>query len=305
MKPDSNTIEEKIMSVGNGHKLYAQLWGNPNGLPVVFLHGGPGSGCSDNHKSLFDPAYHKVLFFDQRGSGNSTPMGSLKHNTTEDLVADITKLTDEFGLERFVLTGGSWGSCLALVYAIQNPERVISLVIRGIFTGRQTEIEFLDQGRFQAFFPDVWENFAQSVPEKFRHDPGQYHQPRIFGDDPKAAKESAFEYSKMEGAVMSLDDRARTPAFEDFDPQAITVEMHYLVNNCFLEEGYVFTHAQELKMPVYLLQGRFDAVCPPYTAFELSKLLPNNRLIWTTAGHSGNDRANWEITKTLLREQQA
>lgn len=305
MSPDKFTLSEKMVEVGNGHKLYAQLWGNPNGVPVVFLHGGPGSGCSDSHRTQFDPSYHQVLFFDQRGAGNSTPHGSLKNNTTEDLIEDIDKLSEEFGFQRFVITGGSWGSCLAFVYAIRYPERVSSMVLRGIFTGRRSEIEFLDRGLFQAFFPDVWDDFVRSVPDEARTNPSKYHQARIFGDNKLTSKESAYEYMKLESSLVSLDDRQRLPTLDEFDPAGITIEIHYLVNNCFLKGNYILENANKLTMPVYLVQGRYDTVCPPSTAYELSKALPNGRLIWTTAGHSGSDRANWDVVKTLLRERQA
>lgn len=303
MSPDEFTLEEKHISVGNGHKLYTQLWGNKKGVPVVFLHGGPGSGCSDNHKTLFEPSYHKVIFIDQRGAGKSLPKGKLDHNITEELVKDITKVADAYGFKKFVVTGGSWGSCLALLYAIAYPNRVQSLVLRGIFTARRSEIDFLDKGGFAPFFPDVWEEYRNSTPEEFYDNPSEYHHPRMFGADKKAARLSAYAYEQLEGSLISLDDRTKKSTMDDFDPNGITIEVHYLRNSCFIEEGFIMGNAHKLTMPVYLVQGRYDMVCPPYTAYELSKLLPQGQLIWTVSGHSASDRANWEVTKTLLREQ--
>ncbi len=302
MTPDQFTLEERMIEAGDGHRLYVHHWGDQAADRVtVYLHGGPGSGCRDKDKSLFDPAKQRVVFIDQRGCGKSTPYGSVENNDIDRLVEDINTVTIALGIERFNLVGGSWGSCLALTYAIRNPERVTSMVLRGIFTGRQREIDFLDKGEFRAFFPDVWEKFVKSVPIEHQEDPGAYHVSRMLGDDPVAAKRSAYAYSQLEGSVVSLDDRVKDADFETFDPASSKIECHYLAHNCFLPEGYIMAHASELTMPVHLVQGRYDAICPPFTAYELSVKLPNGTLTWTTAGHSGGDRANWEAVKILLR----
>jgi len=301
MTPDQYTLEETMLDVGEGHRLYVQLWGNKAAAETIInLHGGPGSGTGDGSKQLFDPRKQRVLFFDQRGCGQSTPYGSLAHNDTDALAADISTLADHYKLKDFVLTGGSWGSLLALIYAIRNPKRVKRMVLRGIFTGRQEEIDFIDRGRFQAFFPEVWEAFVNSVPQKYAADPREYHLPRVLGKDPVAAKESAYAYNMLEGSIVKLDDRIHFEGLEDFDPVSSTIECHYLANQCFLPEGEILQKAHLLQMPVYLVQGRYDAVCPPVTAYELSKQLPNGQLHWTQAGHSGRDRANFEVVKALL-----
>jgi proline iminopeptidase len=301
MTPDQFTLEERMLDVGDKHRLYVQLWGNKDAKDtILFLHGGPGSGCSDSHKTLFDPSTHKVIFFDQRGCGKSLPYGSLVSNTTDDLVEDINTIAAAFGVKTFAITGGSWGSLLALAYAVRYPKRVTRMVLRGIFTGRKSEIEFLDKGRFKAFFPDAWETFVASVPKKFQADPGSYHLPRAIGKDSKAAKRSAYQYTLLEVSVIGLDDRHRPEDYKTFDPAPTIIECHYMANNCFLPEGYIMDQAHRLTMPVQLVQGRYDMVCPPYTAYELAQKLPNGRLYWTTAGHSGNDRANWDLVKVLL-----
>jgi len=301
MLPDKYTIEEKMIATGDGHQLYAQLWGNKDAQEtIVFLHGGPGSGCSDKSKNLFDPKRHKVIFFDQRGSGKSLPYGSLDENNTEKMVEDINIVTNKLGASKFSLVGGSWGSCLALVYAIKHPNKVERMVLRGIFTGRKKEINFLDEGEFRAFFPEVWEKFANSAPPKFREHPGMYHLARVLGDDVVAAKESAYAYAQLEVSLMSLDDRVNVEDFSVFDPASTIVECHYLANNCFLEDNFVLNNASKLNMPIDLVQGRYDAVCPPFTAYELSKVLPNCTLTWTVSGHSGGDRGNWQTVKALL-----
>jgi proline iminopeptidase len=305
MLKDSYTIEEKIIDVGDGHKLYAQLWGNADaGQTIVFLHGGPGSGCGEGHKELFDATRQRVLFFDQRGAGRSTAESLLEHNTTDELVEDITKVTDAFGIQNFALTGGSWGSCLALAYGLKHAEKVTSMVLRGIFTGRRSEIDFIDKGQIKSFYPEVWDRFANSVPAEFFDDPGAYHQARMFngGDE---ARSAAVAYNDLEGSIMKLDDRAALPKgidLEAFDTRGTTIETYYLVNGCFMPDGHIIKNAAQLTMPVALVQGRYDMVCPPITAYELNKVLPNSQLYWTIAGHSGNDRANVDTVKALLSD---
>lgn len=303
MNSDEYTLDEKQISVGDGHELYAHLWGAKNSPEtIVFLHGGPGGSVSDSNKTLFNPEKQKVLFFDQRGCGKSTPYGSLHKNTTQDLIEDIQKLCDYFGIKNIVLTGNSWGSCLALAYALKYPENVARMLIRGIFTAREQEINFLLSGGWRAFFPDAWQNFVENVPEKYQANPAEYHLPRVLGEDPEAAKKSAFELLKLEGSVVKLDDRTPPLNYEEFDPAGIIIEAYYMQNKCFLPEGYILENVKKLAMPIHLIQGRYDAVCPPYTAYELHQKLPNAQLHWTLSGHAGSDRENWQLAKTLLAQ---
>lgn len=300
MTPDIHTSSETMLNVGKGHQLYVQDWGNMRAKTTfIFLHGGPGSGCSDSHKQLFDPEKNRVIFFDQRGSGKSNPKGELQNNTTTDLVDDIELIMQKYKLEEFVLVGGSWGSTLALSYGIKYPRHVSAMILRGIFTGRQVEIDFLDKGGFKHFYPDVWERFVQSVPKKYHVDPSSYHGPHALGGGVQA-KESAYAYSQLEGGIMKLDDRGAAESFETYDPSGTQIEIHYMQNKCFLPENYIFDNAKKLTMPIWLVQGRYDAVCPPITAYELDKLLPNSNLIWTVAGHGGGERANFDVTKTII-----
>lgn len=300
MTPDQYTIQEKFIDVGNGHKLYVHEWGNPEAkTPIVFLHGGPGVGVNDKHKQRFTPDRQRVIFFDQRGAGKSTPKGRLEHNTTMDLIEDIEKIVTRIKLNKIVLTGGSWGSFLALTYAIKYPKRIQTMVLNGIFTARKSEIDYLDSGGFRIYFPDVWESYVTSVPKHYRHNPSQYHYGKIFGPDPKAAKRSAYAYSELlEGPLLSLDDRYMPDSYDKFDPDPMRIELHYLAHQCFVPEGYIMNNANSLTMPIWLVQGRYDMVCPPVTAYELHSKLPNSKLVWTTAGH-GNDRPNYDVMRTL------
>lgn len=303
MIPDNYTIQELMISTGDGHELYVQDWGNPDAAtPVIFLHGGPGAASSDRHKGYFDPTSQRVIFFDQRGAGRSTPTGSLKHNTTQHLVADIQLIAEHFKLDSFILTGRSWGSCLALVYSYLHPEQVAGLVIGGVFTARNSEIDFTVKGGFRPFYPEVWADFCQTVPASYRDNPFVWHEARILGDDTEKARESAFAVSNMENALLRLDDRSYRGDFESFDPSGTIIETYYMTNKCFIDDGIILKNAALLTMPVTIIQGRYDMVCPPETAYELAKKLPHARLIWTLGGHSGNDRETWQLTRQAIRE---
>jgi proline iminopeptidase len=301
MTPDAHTISEQMLPVGSGHTLYVHDWGSKKAKTTfVFLHGGPGSGCSDSHKKLFNRKKNRVIFFDQRGAGKSLPAGSHKDNTTQALIQDIEHIAQHFKLTTFVLVGGSWGSTLALAYSLEFPQRITALVLRGLFTGSQTEIDFLDKGGFKAFFPDAWEKFVTSVPPEFSHDPGAYHGQNVLGKNKALSKRSAYAYAELEGSIMRIDDRYAADDFETFDPSGTSIEVLYVRNRCFMPDNFILSNAHKLTMPVWLVQGRFDAVCPPITAYELSKRIPNNTLIWTMAGHSGHERANFEVTSTII-----
>lgn len=301
MTPDTYTISEQFLDVGDGHQLYIQDWGNKNAdLPIIFLHGGPGGGCSNGHKQTFDPRTQRVIFFDQRGAGKSLPKGELKNNTTKELVEDIEKIAQHFKLDEFILTGGSWGSCLAFAYGLKYPKRVRAMVLRGIYTGTREETEFIDKGEWKTFYPEVWDAFLSRTPKKHHDNPSQYHYENFQSDDPEKAKASSYAFSELEGSLLSLDDRHTTSDYAEFDPDGMKIELHYLKNDCFMPDKYIFDNASKLTMPIWLVQGRYDMVCPPITAYALHQKLPNSKLIFSTAGHRGGDRGIYEIMRALL-----
>jgi proline iminopeptidase len=299
MTPDEFTILETFVDVGDGHELYLQDWGNINAkTPIIFLHGGPGSGVHNRYRQRFNPYEQRVIFFDQRGSGKSLPYGSLENNTTEHLVDDIEKIARHLGLQQFVITGGSWGSTLALAYALKYPHRVIAMTLGGIFTGSQAEIDYLDKGEYGVFFPDVWDHYLSQTPKSYQANPSKYHFERILSDDINDLRNSAYLYSNLEASLMSLDDRFTPPEPQVFDAIPTRIEVHYLANRCFMPDRYILDNAHKLTMPIWLVQGRYDVVCPPKTAYELHKQTPNSTLIWTMAGH-GNDRSNYDVMRTI------
>lgn len=292
MTPDEYTNQELMLDVGDGHQLYVQDWGNGAAKPILVLHGGPGNGVSDRDKQKYDPKKQRVIFHDQRGAGKSTPTLSLHHNTTQDLVADIEKIAQHLQLDTFVLTGGSWGSCLALAYGIAHPERVDGMVLNGIFTGNQDEIDWLERGGYRDFFPEVWQQYLSSVPQAQREAPSAYHFERAFGEDAEAAKQSAYAYERMELALLKLDDQYSPGPYEMYQPGAILMEMHYISNGCFMPDNFILDNAPKLTMPIWLVQGRYDMVCRPLAAHRLHEALPNSHLIWTINGHLGQHESN-------------
>ncbi len=302
MTPDEFTNQEFQLPVGDGHELYVHDWGNPKAkTPIVSLHGGPGSGSKDSHKQRFDPRVQRVIFHDQRGAGRSTPYGSLEHNTTLDLVEDIEKIAEKLNLTKFILVGSSWGSTLALAYALQHPKRIKVLVISGVFTASAQELQYLDYGLYRTHFPDVWQAYLDATPPEHHADPTAYHVARILGDDKAAAIASARAYGAHEYHVMSLDDRTSpdTTPDEDYDLAKTKLGVHYLSNGCFLDDRTILDSARAIKTPTWIVQGRYDFVCPPITAWQLHQALPKSQLIWTQAGH-GADRSNYETIRTLL-----
>ena len=300
MTPDEYTIQETFIEVGNGHTLYAQDWGNRKAtMPILSIHGGPGSASSNKYKNTFDPTRQRVIFFDQRGCGRSLPFGSLEHNTTADLIEDIETIAQHLHLDQFVITGGSWGSCLALAYALKYPKRVHAMVLFGIFTGSQSEIDWISNGAFRSFFPEVWTQYLLRTPAKYHSNPSAYHYRQALQVEGDAAKASAYAYSCLEGALLSLDDRFTPEPYDNYDPSGTRIEIHYIANRCFMPDKHILKHAQSLTMPIWLVQGRYDFVCPPETAFALHDTLPNSHLILTTSGHR-NEHESWNVLRTVM-----
>lgn len=281
------------LDVGDGHSLYWELCGNPEGKPAVFLHGGPGAGCSPDHRRLFDPERYNILLFDQRGCGRSTPHASLEANTTWDLVADMERLREMVGVEQWLVFGGSWGSTLALAYAETHPDRVSALILRGIFTFRQSELDWFYQEGASAIFPDKWEGFLAPIPEAERKDLVSAYHRRLTGDDPAVQLECAKAWSGWEGATITLLPDETTLAVHTGDKFAIAIariENHFMVNRGWLEEGQLIRDAAKIRhIPGVIVQGRYDACTPPVTAWDLHRAWPEAEFhMIPDAGHAYN-----------------
>jgi len=290
--PPTEPYDHGYLAVGSGHELYYEQVGRPDGTPVLFVHGGPGGGGDRNARRFFDPATQRAVLFDQRGAGRSRPLASLVDNTTWDLVADIERLRAHLGIERWLVFGGSWGSTLALAYAETHPEAVTGLVLRGIFLLRRAELTWFYQHGASELFPDRWAEFLAPVPESERDDLlGAYHRGLNSGD-PVRELAMAKAWSVWEGATSSLlanVEREQAFALDDFATALAKIETHYFVNRGFFDsENQLLDGVGRIRrIPAVIVQGRYDVVCPPVTAFELAGRWPEADFVLVPdAGHS-------------------
>ena len=289
--PPIEPFRTGILDTGDGHQVYWELCGNPAGKPAVFLHGGPGAGCSLDHRRLFDPARYCVLLFDQRGCGRSHPSASLEHNTTWHLVADIESLRSLLGVERWLVFGGSWGSSLALAYAQTHPARVSELVVRGIFTLRRAELLWYYQDGASWLYPDLWEEFVAPIPEAERGDLMAAYRQRLIGSDRAEQLAAARAWSLWEGQTLTLlPDPAGAVKHgdDDFALAFSRIENHYFVHAGWLEEGQLLRDAHKLAgIPGVIVQGRYDMATPAKTAWELHRAWPEAEFhLVDDAGHA-------------------
>jgi proline iminopeptidase len=292
--PEIEPYETGRLDVGDGHSLYWERCGTRGAKPVVMLHGGPGAGCSTDHRRQFDPERYDVLLFDQRGCGRSTPHASLEANTTWHLVEDIERLRETMGVEKWMVFGGSWGSTLGLAYAQSHPQRVTELVLRGIFTFRQTELDWLYKYGASEIFPDKWQEFLALIPEEERGDLVAAYHRRLTGDDPEAQLAAAKAWSKWEAETVTLLPNPEVIEEHTSDAFAIAIariENHYMINKGWIEEGALIRNAAILKdIPAVIVQGRYDCCTPPSAAWDLHQAWLQARLqIVPDGGHLFNE----------------
>lgn len=283
LSKDLHTLSEHFIKTEDGfHELYVQQWGSRKGTPILYLHGGPGVGNRDKFKNLFNPEKHKVVFLDQRGSGNSTPFGNLKENTTPKLVEDIETVRQHLGIDKWHVHGTSWGSTLALCYAIKHQSNIRSMVIGGIWLCNKEEIDWLVKGQYRMFYPDAWERFNELNPKKGEMD--------------------FFAYSSAFIQFYRLDDRYYPLDREKYDDTPLKIEFEYFKHDVFLPKNYILKNAPKINIPIKIVQGRYDFVTPPKAAYDLHKELPDSELFWTLAGHSASDRGNYDTITALLSQ---
>jgi proline iminopeptidase len=294
----SRIITSGLLEVGDGHRLYWEEWGNRDGVPVLFLHGGPGDSFRADHQALFDPTRHRVLFFDQRGCGRSRPFASTAHNTTQHLLADIDRLLDHVGIATAHVAGGSWGSALALSYAIERPKRVRSLLLWGVYLARHAEDDWVNAGAARHHFPAEWERFAALVPEDLRDD-GEavmaHYARGMRSADPDKAARYAFEWTRWESTLESIAyDPEQLGAQLRSDPNTLStalLETHYFTHRCFLPENYILDHVHAIRgVPCRIVQGRFDMCTPAASAYDLRRAYGDAATLrWVNAGHAVSD----------------
>jgi len=284
------------------HTLYVEECGNPKGLPVVFLHGGPGAGCSPYHRRFFDPAIYRIILFDQRGCGKSTPHASLENNTSNDLVKDIEKIRGHLNIQQWVVFGGSWGSTLALLYAQTHPNEVSGLILRGIFLGRDKDVQWFYQEGTRKLFPDYWEKFIEPVPESERDDMVAAYSRLLIGDDKNLQMKAAKAWAIWEGMTATLqtdDDVVSSFSNSHAAISVARIECHYFMNHCWLAPNQLLNNIGLIRhIPSYIVQGRYDVICPVVQAWELATAWPEAKL--TIVADAGHAIVEPGITEALL-----
>lgn len=291
--PTIEPYETGMLPLDELHTMFWEQSGNPNGLPVIFLHGGPGAGATAVHRRFFDPATYRIIIFDQRGAGRSSPRGELRNNTTAHLVDDIDRLCDHLGVESCILFGGSWGSTLALAFAEASPNRCIALIIRGIFLGSKGEIAWFTEG-LKTVFPEAWRELVSILPSAEQNDLlGSFHR-RVLSPDPDIYLPAARAWSRYEGACSTLFPSPETVAAFGEESMACAlarIETHYFINENFLAPNALLDGVGKLAdLPCTIIQGRYDMICPIITADKLHRAWPGSEMIIVpNAGHSAMD----------------
>lgn len=301
--PPIEPNETGFLKVDN-HEIYWEESGNPKGVPVIFLHGGPGNGTDPSNRGYFDPKIYRIVLMDQRGCGKSKPHSSLENNTTWHLVSDIELLKEKLGIDKWVVFGGSWGSTLALAYAETHPESVLALVLRGVFMGRPKELKWMYQFGAHHVFPDQFEKYIEPVPESERGDMIKAYYKLLTSKDTSVRKRAASCWAAWEGAVLKLlfDPNLFEQFVEDTHADAIArIECHYFVNKCFFKtDNWLLENVDKIKeIPGFIVQGRYDMICPMETAWELHNAYQKAEFeIIPDAGHAVSEPG---ITDALIR----
>jgi proline iminopeptidase len=298
---------EHRVAVGHGHELYVAEVGRRDGLPVVFLHGGPGSGCQPSQRALFDPAVHRTVFIDQRGAGRSLPHGRREKNTTQYLVADIESVRERLGIERWLVVGGSWGATLALVYAETHPERVSGLVLRAVFLGTRAELEWAFVRGPRRIRPDLYRFFVGALRPSERSDPLAAYFKRILDPDPAIHAPAAWAWHDTERVLSQAAPpvpvpRSSKPPAATALPATPFMEAHYFSRDCFLRSDQILRKVGRIDgIPGIIIQGRYDLLCPPAAAFALADRWPGSRLVFVEgAGHAMSEPGIAEAMTTAI-----
>ncbi|MEM9437964.1 MAG: prolyl aminopeptidase [Pseudomonadota bacterium] len=288
--PPRDPFDQRMLDVGDGHRVYVEQCGRPDGLPVLVLHGGPGGGCSPAMRRYFDPSKYRVILFDQRGCGRSRPHASVEANTTWHLVEDIEKIRETLGIRRWIVFGGSWGATLALIYALKHPARAAALVLRGVFLMTQAELDWFYGGGAGKFWPDTWAKFTSLVPEDESDNYIEAYHRRLFSGDVMLETRYARAWSSWENALASMaSDGASGESPAEYARAFARLENHYFKAAGFLEEdGWILKNVGKLQhIQGHIVQGRYDMICPPTSAWTLAEAWPNAKLqMVPRAGHA-------------------
>ncbi|WP_460875731.1 prolyl aminopeptidase [Rhodanobacter koreensis] len=296
MYPEIEPYRTHRIAVDSLHTLYVEECGNPAGLPVIFLHGGPGAGLAAYHRRFFDPTRYRIVLFDQRGAGRSTPFADLTDNTTWHLVADIEAIREQLGIERWVVFGGSWGSTLGLAYAQAHPERVLGLVLRGIFLSRPAEIGwYFEEGGASWILPEKWQRYAAAVPPEERGEMVEAYWHRLNSDDEAVRLAAAQAWGAWEGGGITLEESPETEASFAAPDVALSlarIEAHYFRHHGWLEPGQLLRDVAKIRhIPATIVHGRYDIICPAKSACELAAAWPEADFHIVLAGHAASEPA--------------
>ena len=288
--PPVDPYDQRMLAVGQGHQVYVEQCGNPDGIPVVVLHGGPGGGCSPSMRRYFDPSVYRVVLFDQRGCGRSRPHASVADNTTWHLVDDIELIRETLGIDKWIVFGGSWGATLSLIYAQTHPDRVRHLVLRGVFLATQAELDWFYGGGAGKFWPEVWQRFVDMVPEDERDDLIAAYHRRLFSGNLAEEQRFGRAWASWENALASIHNAGTAsggPA--EYSRAFARLENHYFTNDAFLEfDGQILANMNRIRhIPGVIVQGRYDMICPPSSAYAIAKAWPKADLkMVRNAGHA-------------------
>lgn len=295
-------FDTQMLDVGDGHVLYVEQCGAPDGMPVVVLHGGPGGGCSPWMRRFFDPGHYRIILFDQRGCGRSRPHASIEANTSWHLVNDIDLIRRHLGIDQWMVFGGSWGATLALLYAQKHPEQVRHLILRGVFLGTLPELDWFYGGGAGRFWPEPWKKFAEIIPQDEQGDLIQAYHKRLFSGDLRTELKYAQTWTAWENAMASMNSRGiGSPGPADFSRAFARIENHYFANGVFLDdETAILNNLDQLEgIPGVIIQGRYDMVCPPRSAWRLAQGWPRAHLhMVDRAGHALSEHG---ISSTLVQ----
>ena len=285
--PPVSPLRSGMLAVDDLHTLYGEEVGNPQGIPVLFLHGGPGAGTSPQHRRFFDPRHYRVILFDQRGAGKSLPLGETRNNTTQLLIQDIETLRAMFGVKQWLLFGGSWGSTLALAYGQAHPERCLGFVLRGIFLCTQMEIDWFIHGS-RWFHPEIYDEFVQDLSDEERANVLGTYYSRIMDPDPEVYWPAVRAWSRFEGRRVFLMPQPEEPCNDAVDLGLGRLEAHYMVHGGFFDEGQLLRDVDRIAhLPVVIVQGRYDVICPPVSAWQLHQRWPGSQVkMVPDAGHA-------------------
>ena len=292
--PELNALSEHDLTSDSEHSIYYEQVGNPSGIPVIFLHGGPGSGCGENHRRYFDPEKYRIVLFDQRGCNRSTPNGFVENNSTQELLNDIESIRQELGIEKWLLFGGSWGATLALLYAEKYSDHVSGIILRGTFLARQCDFDWFAKSGVNKIFPDYWQEFISSFDETGKEHFIKTLHARIFSNEKKLQLEAAKTWGLWAGRIVThsiTSDYELEIEDEDKLINEVKIEMHYAINHYFIEENQILNNISNVPdVPVKIIHGRKDLTCLPESSWAVHMALPNSSLtIVSEAGHLASE----------------